>query len=92
MLIPYTVVYTQGTNERERVPKGDKWEGSEGGIYIRSTFSGSGEGGNGEAVALAEILMNNGNTGVSGLYGILGSDLGLNPAQLTAARAMGTEK
>ena len=48
-------------------------------------------GGNGEEAALVGILLNNRNAGGTGMVGLLGSDLGLNWAQLTAVRAMGTK-
>ena len=40
---------------------------------------------------LAAILLNNESTGGTGIDGLLGSDLGINRAQLVAVRAMGIE-
>ena len=40
---------------------------------------------------LASILLNNGNTGVAGMDGILGLSLGINWAQLEDVREMETE-
>ena len=42
-------------------------------------------------MTLAEILTNNGNTGGTGLDGLLGLSLGRNSTQLAAVREMGTE-
>ena len=81
MLNPYTGVDTPVTTERhigvkEALP----------GLVIRGRV---GAGVNGEAAALASILLNNGNTVGTGLDKLLGSALGLNRVKLAAVGSMG---
>ena len=83
VLRTYNRVDTPGTNERASA--GSKGSGA--GVYIRGR---SGAGVNGEAAALEEILLNDGNIGGTGKDGLLGSALGLKPEKLAAVRVMGT--
>ena len=62
------------------------------GIHGRVTGSGAISGGNGPAAALAAIPLNNSNTRGTGMDGLLGSDLDLNPAQLVDVKYIVTKK
>ena len=61
-------------------------------IHRRETGLRLGSGGNGEAAALVEILLNNGNKGGTGMDRLIGLDLGLKLAKLASVRGMGNEK
>ena len=84
VLIPYTGLVTPVTNEMATIGVG----GSElvADIRVRALA-----GGNGLAAVLAAIILNNGNTGGTGLDGLLGTDLFLNQTQLADVWAMGTK-
>ena len=81
VLIPYTVLETQG--EVERLTGVQETEIGLAGIGFCGT---EGVLLNVAAAALAEILLNNITTGGMGLDGLLGLALGINRAQLAAVR------
>ena len=81
MIIPYTRVDTLGTIERQT--------GVEDAALGVGILGRSGSGGNGAALALTKILLNNKNKGGTGIDSLLGLASGINQEQLAAVGEMG---
>ena len=90
VLSPYVGEETERTAVGELVYPENEVTGAGGGIRIMEAVAGGEEGGNMATVALAEILLDNGNMGGTILDRLLSAALGMNLMQIAAVRAMVT--